>query len=450
MLGRMNILEGTLVSENRPPSIEKTERDLQDDQTIEKGLLFLGGAGQGKTNVMMKVSSDLLQRADVHDLVIFFDVKGDYYNTFFQSGDMYLSPTEDDFIWNIFEDFKDLEAGAGLEYRIRETIEYLFAGMQSEKEPFWTNGAKMILYCLILYMIMDADVEGDDKHLNHADLCSLIDGELKERIDLYDCYDNYRNILNSNVKFKSAGMFLPPPEVGTAMGYGIITEILAMKNKLLVGNFGSKIRRSGQRYISAASLPKLFDADREDLRVFFLRYNQRYQDVCAPIYRCFVDMVIASYLKSINKFKGKLYLILGELAVLPKLRRLHQGLTLGRQYGIRIIAGLQEAEQMRQNYRDNQHLANVIMGGFQSMVVFKCDAETMDFAKRKFGNALVQRAYTKAGGSMGYTEPVLVSSAEDYDFLSLERGDAIVKIWNALPYKTHFPLYKSMEGESYK
>lgn len=444
MSEKVRVLEGTLVSENKAPAMEIIENRLQAEDVIEKGLLFIGAAGQGKTNVMMKVSSDLLQRVNKGDLIIFFDVKGDYYNTFYEQGDVFLSPADNTYLWNIFEDFENLKFGSDLEYRIRETIEYLFVGMQSEREPFWTNGAKMVLYCLILYMLMEADIEGDYSKLNHLDLCALIDGELEGRTDLYDCYDNYRDILNSNVKFRSAGMFLPPTETGTAMGHGIITEILAMKNRLLIGNFGSKIRRNDQQYISAASLPRMFD-NRKGPGVMFLRYNQRYQDVCAPIYRCFVDMVIASYLESINRFGGKLYLVLDELAVLPELRRLDQALELGRQYGIRIIAGLQEIEQMRQNYRTNQHLANVIVGGFQSTVVFKCDTETMSFVKDKLGKVLIQRVYTRPGGGKGITEPVLANVIESYDFNSFDHGDAIIKILGDAPYKAHFPLYKVLD-----
>ena len=438
------VISGSIASQNSKLPIDSLEEKLCSDYVTQRGLIFIGGARQGKTNVILKVCSDIFNQAKKGDLIVFFDVKGDYSRIFYEDGDLYLSPLENKYLWNIFEDFKGLPPGNLLEYRVKETIEYLFVGMESEREPFWTNSAKLILYCFIMYMLMDADIKGDTSTLNHYNLSLLIDGEMEKcrkrnDKDAKDCYDSYREILQSNINFRSVAAMLPKKEINAAMGYSIITEILAMRDKIFVGSFRGKKHMNDQVYISPCYLP----SNKKGPAVLFLKYNERYHDVCAPIFRCFVDMLIASYLEGVGCRGGKLYLVLDELASLPELRRLGQALELGPQYGIRVIAGLQTVEQMRLNYSRTPNAANVILGGFQNTVAFKSDAETVNFLCERFGTALVQRVYTRAGGGIGYTEPSVVHSVEAYDLLTLSQGQAVVALEGEKPFILQFPLYKA-------
>lgn len=436
------VIKGSVASQNPQLPIDLLEEKLCSDYVTQRGLIFIGGARQGKTNVILKVCSDILQQAKNGDLIVFFDVKGDYSRTFYNDGDLYLSPLENKYLWNIFEDFKGLPPGSLLEYRVKETIEYLFTGMESEREPFWTNSAKLILYCFIMYMLMDADIKDDTSTLNHYNLSLLIDGEMEKckrhnDRDAKDCYDSYRKILQSSRNFRVVAAMLPPKETNSAMGYSIITEILAMRDKIFVGSFKGKKRSDDQVYISPCCLP----SGNKGPAVLFLKYNERYRDVCAPIFRCFVDMLIASYLEGVGCRGGRLYLVLDELASLPELRRLGQALELGPQFGIRVIAGLQTVEQMRLNYSRTPNAANVILGGFQNTIAFRSDAETVSFLCERFGTALAQKVYTRAGGGIGYTEPGIMHSVEAYDLMALHQGQAVVGLEGEAPFILQFPRY---------
>ncbi|MBR4026475.1 MAG: type IV secretion system DNA-binding domain-containing protein [Lachnospiraceae bacterium] len=434
----IEVIDGYLVRNTSPLSIRQIERQMQSDAILKKGLLFVGGARQGKTNVMRKVVSDIFDNKEDEDAVVFLDVKGDYYSTFFQEGDMVLDLLDDSCIWNVFEELKMLPFGYELDAKVREIIEYLFYGQQSEKEPFWTNAAKLITYCFMMYLLMEAEENNDDSNLNHEALCRMIDGELgyiNEDSELEDIYNTYRRILNTYEKFQAIQVFLPPLETGSNMGGSIITEIIVMRQKLFLGTFGTRKTRANQQYISSGTLPMLSNS-----KVLFLEYNPTYQMSCACVFRCFIDMLIATYLDA-RTYKGKLYLVLDEIALLPELNRLAQALALGAQAGIRVIAGLQEIEQIKQNYRSNPHQANVIIGAFQSVIMFHSDTETVSYMQKRFGEALVSRKFIRAGGGVGFTEPVKVQTIESYEFAELTTGDAIVSFEGSRAFKIHFPRY---------
>lgn len=430
----IKVISGSIVSQNTPLPINILESFMQSDGILQKGLLFVGGAGQGKTNVMAKVAADILQNADSEDVVVFFDVKGDYQEKFYQQGDFLLSPTNDQFLWNLFEDLKILPFGAELENRVFETVNYLFAGQQSAKDPFWVNAAKQITYCLILHMLFEADENDNDSKLNHREFCRLIDQD----------YKSYREILMSNEKFRSAADFLPSADSGSNMGFSIITEILVMKQRMFLGAFGKKRVRSSQYYISPVAFPLYSNAGNS--KVLFLAFNPQYKESCAPVFRYFLDMMLAAYSNPNRTFHGRLYLILDELALLPELNRLDQALTFERQCGVRVMAGLQDIEQIRHNYQENPHRANVILGAFQSIVAFKGNNESIEFVQKTLGNAEIQKRYIRAGGGIGWMEPKKVETVERYEFNNLERGEAIVHLADVNPFKIHFPLYEIGKG----
>lgn len=432
-------MEGYLVRNTCPFSKEQVEIQMQSDEVLKRGLLLVGGARQGKTNVIKKIASDILDKKAPEDIVVFLDVKGDYYETFFQKGDMVFAPTNKSCIWNFFEELKILPFNYELDAKIREIIEYLFYGQESTKEPFWTNAAKLITYCFIMYMLMEADENDDDSNLNHKRLCQIIDGELEDvnngKDDISNVYDSYRTILNSYDKFRAMGIFLPPLDSGSNMGGSIITEIIVMRQKLFIGAFGEEKTHQGQFYISSGTLSMLSNS-----KVLFLEYNPNYQNSCSTVFRCFIDMLIGTYLDTRNK-KGKLYLIFDEIAVLPELNKLDYALNLGAQAGIRVLAGLQEIEQLRHSYQSNPHRANVIIGAFQNAIIFNSDVETIEYMQKRFGEALVRRIVTRAGGGIGYSEPMKVPTIEKYEFGELGVGDTIVSFFGKKAFKFHFPFY---------
>ena len=387
----------------------------------------------------MAVRDKVRQHLEVGDKVVFLDVKGDYRNVFFQEGDAILSPIENQYLWNVFEDLRKLTSAYELENATEQLVGNLYYGLNSEKEPFWTNAAKIITSCFIWYMLMEADVNDDSSKLNHYELCQLLDGftsayseeDSEDMDECYQIYNSYRGVLNSYDKFKSANLFLPPLE-NCAMGPSVISEIMVMKRRLFRATFGEAIRHRNQRYISNATLPE----------VTFLEFNQNYREVCIPVFRCFMDMLINSYLDSAKRKKGKLYLILDELAILPQLDNLSYALSLGSGYGIRVVAGLQEIEQIRHNYQTNPHNAEVLLGAFQSQIVYNCDVHTADYIVKILGNAWIQRELIQAGGGIDYASPVQVPVIAPEELRNFEPGRALVHFEHSNAFIMKFPIYE--------
>lgn len=432
-MDNVRILDGYLVGTSPVMRNSEIERKLCSDDVLKKGVLFAGSARQGKTNVMMKETSDILNSLQNNDVALILDVKGDYKKAFFQNGDIVISPTENSFIWNIFDELKIMPFGNELDNKIREIVEYLFYGQASAKEPFWTNSAKIITYCLIMYLLLEADSNDDDSNLNHHELCKLIDGVSGEAEDIYG---NYIAILNSYSRFQSANLFLPPVENGL-MGPSVLTEILVMKQRMFNATFGEKKLRNNQSYISPGVIPRMAGQ-----KVIFLEFNQIFRNTCIPVYRYFVDMLITEYLGNQNVTQGKLFLILDELAMLPELNNLSFALSLGAGLGIRVVAALQDIEQIRHNYQRNPHNAEVLLGAFQSQIIFKSSQNTLEYFQRMLGKALVQRIFIRPGGGIGYTEPTEINTVEMHEMQRLGIGQAIVHFSGENAFIKKFPLYE--------
>ena len=106
----LRIIEGNVAEYNAfpvfSPSYEKKyflpgryrnqrEQIIITDKLLTMGLLFLGDAGQGKTNTMLSLTGQILENLEENDLAVIFDLKGDYQETFYEDGDLILNALDD-------------------------------------------------------------------------------------------------------------------------------------------------------------------------------------------------------------------------------------------------------------------------------------------------------------------------------------------------------------------
>jgi len=99
------------------------------DDLLSKHLLFIGGIGMGKTNGIFQILSQLRNNMTSDDVMVVFDTKGDFYDSFYRQGDIVISndekatgPRGKDY-WNIFE---EINAGITTEEEIVEIARALF------------------------------------------------------------------------------------------------------------------------------------------------------------------------------------------------------------------------------------------------------------------------------------------------------------------------------------
>ena len=101
-----------------------------DEELLSRHMMLLGGIGTGKTNAFYQIISQLRKGMTEQDVMIVFDTKGDFYQSFYQPGDVVISndatacgPDGPDY-WNIFN---ELELGEDMEVAINEISKTLFA-----------------------------------------------------------------------------------------------------------------------------------------------------------------------------------------------------------------------------------------------------------------------------------------------------------------------------------
>ena len=117
-----------------------------DEELLSRHMMLLGGIGTGKTNAFYQIISQLRKGMTEQDIMIVFDTKGDFYQSFYQPGDVVISndatacgPDGPDY-WNIFN---ELELGEDMEVAINEISTTLFAQrLKNTTQPFFPNAAK--------------------------------------------------------------------------------------------------------------------------------------------------------------------------------------------------------------------------------------------------------------------------------------------------------------------
>ena len=454
----LKIIEGNVAIENPFPSFRSSKHKTYylpgkfkgtdvsvpiTDDDLTKGLLFLGSAGQGKTNTMLALASQILENLSEDDLVVFFDLKGDYRNTFFDSSDFVLKATDDRYVWNVFDELISFLGNEYmLEMRIKELCQYLYKGRES-KEPYFTNAAREVTECIFKYFLYSASESGDYSNLNNKSFKNFVKGY---GYNYDDTYEQIRDLLMTYDEFKSALSYIPPREENDKSAYAVISEISSMVNDVFSAAFGVSDFNGGE-YISASKF-----AHGDGAQVIYLAYNPAISKSQAYAFRYFVDNIIANrcdyfYIdedilngtpkKRVQSKKiGKTYIFLDEFAQLPKLEYLTLALGQLRSLGVCIIGGLQEIEQIKSVYIE--HEANTILSGFQSIISFNCDDESIKYVQKKTGSAKVQDKFRQAGGSLSYSPPYERKSILDRDVLSLVQGEAFVKIVGYDPFKFKF------------
>ena len=284
---------------------DQREQIIIADKLLTMGLLFLGDAGQGKTNTMLSLTGQILENLEENDLAVIFDLKGDYQEAFYEDGDLILNALDDKYAWNIFEELLPfLDNEYLFDMRIKELCKYLYKGRESEQQPFFVNAAREITEYVIRYFLYEYKETGDDSRLNNLCLKNFFKGINCEE----DLYDSYRKVLLSYESFKGGLSYLPPKEMEDKSAYGVISEITSMANDVFAGAYGTA-KNEKNAYISASEIARNLKTN-----VVFLSYDPSLPESQSYVFRFFVDNIIASrcsYYKEKGPAKvGKTYLFL--------------------------------------------------------------------------------------------------------------------------------------------
>ena len=413
-------------------SLGAGEFGLSFDQ-ISKHLMFLGSPGTGKTNAINILIDELLRKKSTQDSLFIFDTKGDFYREFGHRpckrlviSNVYPKSA----CWNIFGEIMDFDQKTVCydkknEIYAREIAKMLFDDKESDHQPFFHNAASDIVSKVILYFLRQAKNMGDTSILNNYFLANFLKTASKE--------DLLRILASKeNPDFRGAIEYI---NCDDGQSQGVLSFIKEMAADLLVGVFGGY--EDSQDRKNQFSIRKL--VKEKDYDVVFIDYDISASKAQAPIYKVIVDLLLKFSMSGREDFRNRVYLILDEISLLPKLNYLSDGLTFGRSRGLRIIAGIQSVDLIYDTY--GSHLGNVIISNFMNIISFYLsDAVSRDFVSKYFGLAYQDFNFSSGNGYCNSQREGYV--VEDWDILKLSMGQAFVKLAGLDPIKYRFRIFK--------
>ena len=380
------------------------------EDLLSKHLLFLGGIGMGKTNGIFQIIAQLRQKMTRGDVMLIFDTKGDYYNAFYQPGDIVISndekatgPSGVDY-WNIFNEICSQETVEDDVIEIARTLFY--ERSQRSNQPFFPNAARDLFTGLMLHFY-----RANEQRTN-ASLRTFMDQSPSADV---------RTVLQQYDDLKAMVSYISDDR--SPQTQGVISELQQLVREILVGNF----RKQGTLSMRNAIRNK-------GGRIIFVEYDLGIGGMLTPIYRLLLDMAIKEAL-SRKKSEGNVWFIIDEFRLIPNLQHVDDGVNFGRGLGAKFIIGVQNVEQVFHSYGESQ--ARSILSGFQTTVAFYVnDATTRSYIQQHFGRNRKKEVFMATVQSRGIVEQVRDANViEDWDITNLCVGEAIIGLQGSQPFR---------------
>jgi type IV secretory pathway TraG/TraD family ATPase VirD4 len=371
------------------------------DDLLSKHILFIGGIGMGKTNGIFQIIDQLRERMTPNDVMLIFDTKGDYYEAFYQTGDIVISNDEKaagttgpDY-WNIFN---EIDAGSAVEEEIIEIARSLFyERSQKTNQPFFPNAARDLFTGLMLHFLRKGD------HCSNAHIRNFLDQSPSSEI---------RKVLEQHDDLKAMVSYIADDR--SPQTQGVISELQQHIREIFVGNFRKEGTLSMRKSVRG-----------KGGRIVFVEYDLGIGGLLTPIYQLLLDMAIKEAL-SRKKSEGNVWFIIDEFRLIPNLQHIDDGVNFGRSLGAKFIVGVQNVEQVFDAYGEAR--AHSILSGLLTTIAFHVnDAASREFIQGLFGRNRKKEVYMASVQSRGIVEEVRDANVvEDWDISNLGIGEAII------------------------
>jgi len=398
-----------------------------DMDLLSKHIMFLGGIGTGKTNAFTQIISQIIDNMNAdegkNDVMIIFDTKGDFYNTFRKkaSKNGYVVISNDETAtgasgidyWNVFNEIphETEEDKRRMEENIVEIAKSLFAEkIQKTNQPFFPNAARDLFGCILKYFLQMKPEE-----CNNENLAEYFHESPTEEL---------RKMLKANkmgAKVSYIGDDRSPQTLG------VMSELQLLADEILIGNFKKKGTLS------------IRDLVREKGgKVIFIEYDIGVGAMLSPIYTLLFDLAIKEALRRKEGERGNVYFITDEFRLLPNLQHIDNAVNFGRSLGLKFMIGIQNVEQIYESY--GEHRANSIMSGFLTSVAFRVNDEpSRKFIKDRHGQNRKKETFLSAIAGRGIDEKIREAFVvEDWDINNLLTGEAIIGLPDKEPFKFKF------------
>lgn len=390
-----------------------------DEETLSRHMMFIGGIGTGKTNALFQILSQLRNSISINDVVIIFDSKGDFYNEFYQKGDIVISNDDKSTgsngidYWNIFN---EIELNEHMEENIVEISKSLFYEKTTKtSQPFFPNAAKDLFSAILLHFCRNKD----SMHIDNKGLREFLDSSPTAEL---------RNILSQHQDLKAMVSYISDDR--SPQTQGVMSELQQLSREIFLGNF----KKEGN--LSIRQLVR-----NKGAHIIFIEYDLGIGNMLTPIYRLLLDLAIKEAL-SRSKSEGNVWIIADEFKLIPNLQHVDDAVNFGRSLGVKFMIGIQNIEQIFHAY--GKELAKSILSGFLTSVSFRVnDAESKAFIQNLYGCNRKKEIYMSSVSSRGVVEQIRDAHVvEDWDISTLSLGDAIIGLPGKEPFKFKFKQYK--------
>ena len=372
------------------------------EELLSQHMLLLGAPATGKSNMLYHLLRNLRANLAQDDLLLVFDPTGEYVDSFRQTDDLVVGAAKDDAQhWNLFEELNEDDRVAEDASSLCDTL--FGQRIRQSPDPYVMTAARDLFFALIVYLRRQEDAS----LRNHQALRELIDG--------FDT-ESMLAILDSQPELRALRPCIADEDDPRTLA--IVSALQKAARELLQG---------GLRLEGTFSIRQLM-ADKGG-KVVFLRYDTAHGAGDGAMFSAMLDLALQRLLQR-DFGEGRLYLLLDQPDVLPKLPHLPDALALGRDRGLRLMLALRESGGFAQEY------GPVALSAFGVTVAFRMrDRETRDYVKRLYGRHRIVESYTSAVGSRGLNEEALDTFViEDEALTALETGESILSTQHYPPF----------------
>ncbi|MFT4136662.1 type IV secretory system conjugative DNA transfer family protein [Microbacterium sp.] len=389
-----------------------------DDADLGRHVLYLGGIGTGKTVGMRALVRSIRQAMTANDVMVFFDTKGDYYESFHRDGDAVIAATTADIYrgqvtWNLFAEFEDLPLGRDVDDEIMELCSGLFASLigKAGDNAYFANAARDVFVALVTAMVRESGAR------TNQDIRLVVSGmSVPEMHALLDRPEN--------ADLRGAKQYIAKEGSNSA------TATLAFMQQVIQESFRSAFGRPGDFSIRRF-------LRRKEARALFLEYDIASGSMLAPVYKAMLDVAMKEAM-SRGRAAGRVFFVLDEFALLPELMHLSNGLNFGRSLGLRFVVGTQNIRQVEAMY--GELLAASVLSAFGTVFAFRLyDGGSRDFVRDRFGRNRKITRFDSTVRNNGIREEVSDGYVvEDWDLSALPVGSCIAAAPNHPPVRFTF------------
>lgn len=274
--------------------------------------IFAGRPRQGKTVAIKSV----LDQISGIGLKIVFDSKGDFVATHSKSNDLIFAPSVDrrSLKWTLFNDVTSLSQIAAIAAALIPEVK--------GNGAMFATGARQILEGLLLHCFH----AGKRTNAHLWQVCTLPPAEMKK-------------LLQETPGGEQGAALLDKPDTPTAFSFYVNLSSYLKPIQLLAkcdGDFS--IRRW------------LASADQGNTQSLFILSNPDHQEALKPVLNLFLNTLITAHLSMSDNLERRVWYLLDELAILPKIPKLMDALNFGPSKGLSALLGFQAYQQLDEIY----------------------------------------------------------------------------------------------------